>query len=319
MKQIRINNNDANQRLDKFLVKLMPSLPKGMLYKGLRKNCIKVNGKHIKDGAFKLSEGDELALYFSDEFFKTPKYVYDFMKIEPKLDIVYEDKNLILVNKPQGICVHEDENQDGDNLLAHIKSYLYKKGEYDPERENTFAPALANRIDKGTGGIVIGAKNADALRILNEKIKDKEIKKYYLCLAYGHFDTDSGRIEGFIKRDTSTKTVTVFDSFTEGSKDMLTLYKVLEEFPEYALVEAELKTGRTHQIRAGFAHIGHPLLGDRKYGDENINKRFPYLFQALYAYRIAFDFESGAGILEYLNGKEFKIENVSFKEKQKRV
>lgn len=312
MKQITISGNDQNQRLDKFLTKLMPKMPQSMLYKGLRKNCVKINGKHIKDGSYKLSFGEVLSLYFGDEFFEKPSYSYDFVKITPKLDILYEDSNLLLLNKPQGICVHEDASQDQNNLLTHIKSYLYKKGEYFPELENTFSPALANRIDKGTGGIVIAAKNAEALRILNEKIKNREIQKYYLCLADGIFDKKSGEISGFLRRNEATRTVEFFDTPAENAKNVLTLYKVLEEFPNYSLLEVELKTGRTHQIRASMAHIGHHILGDRKYGREN-NSNF--LYQALYAYKLRFDFSSDAGILQYLNGKEFEIKDVCFAQK----
>jgi len=313
MRQITVNSNDKNQRLDKFLTKLMPALPQSMLYKGLRKNCVKIDGKHIKDGAYILKEGELLSLYFKDEFFITPAFSNDFMKITPKLNILYEDENILLIDKPQGICVHEDTNQNSDNLLAHIKSYLYKKGEYKPELENTFAPALANRIDRGTGGIVIAAKNAESLRILNEKIKNREIKKFYLCLANGIFDKKEGEIKGFLLRDKTTRSVMVFDEPTEDSKDILTLYKVLEEYPNYSLVEVQLMTGRTHQIRASFAHIGHYILGDRKYGKDNNSD---YLYQALYSYKIHFAFENDAGILEYLNGKEFEVKNVSFAQKK---
>lgn len=313
MQKITAGKNDAGQRLDKFLAKLMPKLPKNMLYKGIRKNCVKVNGKHIKDGAYRLSAGDTLSLYFSDDFFEKPSYFSDFLNISPSLDIIYEDENLLLVNKPQGVLVHEDNEQNPENLLSHIKSYLYQKGEYLPEDENTFAPALANRIDRGTGGIVISAKNAEALRIVNEKIKDREIKKSYLCLAHGHFDTKDGEISGYLLRNENSRKVVFSDMPFGGAKKTLTKYRVLEEFPDYSLVEAELETGRTHQIRAGFSHIGHPLLGDRKYAPPEINRKFSFSNQALYAYKLEFKFLSSAGILEYLNDKSFEIKDVEFR------
>ena len=309
MREITVERNDAGQRLDKFLTKLMPRIPQSMLYKGLRKNCVKLNGKHIKDGAFKLSEGERLTLYFSDEFFEKPSYSKDFMNISPKVDIIYEDENLLLVNKPQGMTVHEDDSGDPENLLSHIKSYLYRSGEYSPDKENTFAPALANRIDRGTGGIVIAAKNAAALRILNEKIKNREIKKLYLCLAYGHFDEKEGVISGYLLRDEKSRKVTFFDTPVENAKKAVTKYRVLEEFPDYSLVEAELETGRTHQIRAGFSHIGHPLLGDRKYAPRDITARFDFKHQALFAYKLSFEFTTDAGILEYLNRRTFEVGN----------
>ena len=313
MQEIAVGKNDANQRLDKFLLKLMPNIPKSMLYKSLRKNCVKINGRHIKDGSARLSEGDILSLYFADSFFEKPSYAADFMKISPVLDIIYEDENLIIVNKPQGVLVHEDEKQNPDNLLSHIKSYLYKKGEYLPDEEHTFAPALANRIDRGTGGIVLAAKNAETLRILNEKIKNREIKKFYLCLAYGHFREKEAEIRGYILRDDKSKKTLFSEKETAGSKETVTAYRVLEEFPEYSLLEIELKTGRTHQIRAVLAHLGHSLLGDRKYTKAEINRKFPFSEQALYAYKIKFDFKSDAGLLEYLDGRIFEIENAEFK------
>lgn len=313
MRSITIGKNDADQRLDKFLTKLMPTIPQALLYKSIRKNCVRVNGKHIKDISFKLSEGDSLSLYFSDDFFEKPSYSADFIKISPNPDIIYEDDNLLLINKPQGVLVHEDNGQNPENLLSHIKSYLYQKGEYSPDTENTFAPALANRIDRGTGGIVIAAKNAESLRILNAKIKSREVKKLYLCLAYGYFEKKTGEISGYLLRDEQKRKVTFSDNPFSGAKKTLTKYRVLEEFPDYSLVEAELETGRTHQLRAGFAHIGHPLLGDKKYTPQKINRRFTYTAQALFAYKLKFEFETDAGILEYLNGKSFEIKDVKFK------
>ena len=313
MREITVNENDGNKRLDKVLAKLMPSLSKNLLYKSLRKNCVKVNGKHIKDGAFKLLNGDVLTLYFDDSLFEKPSYYADFLKISPKLNIVYEDENLLLANKPQGVLVHEDNSQNPENLLSHIKSYLYKKGEYSPDNENTFAPSLANRIDRGTGGIVIAAKNAEALRVLNEKIKNREVKKFYLCLARGHFKEKEGEIDGYILRDEKSRKTAFFDEPVPFSKETSTAYRVLEEFPDYTLLEVELKTGRTHQIRASLSHIGHPLLGDRKYAKPDFSHKSDYSYPALFAYKLKFEFTEDAGILEYLNGKCFEIKDVEFK------
>ena len=312
MKEVIINKNDAGQRLDKFLTKLLPNLPQSMLYKSLRKNCVKVNGKHVKDGAFKVKAGDTLNLYLKDEFFETPDPDTAFMRIIPRLDIVYEDENILLADKKQGMCVHADDSGSTDTLIEHIKAYLWQKGEFVPEAENTFTPSLCNRIDRNTGGIVIAAKNAESLRILNQKIKDRELEKCYLCLILGHLDKKSGVLKGYILKDEQKKQVYVFDSPKKGTKSYSTKYKVLKEYPEYSLVEAELETGRTHQIRAGFAAIGHPLLGDGKYGTNEINKRFSYSGQALYSYKLKFTFKTDAGMLEYLNGREFEVKNVTF-------
>ncbi len=315
MKEITVNKNDAGLRLDKLLTKLCPNLPTAMLYKSLRKNCVRVNGKHVKDGSFKVKNGDILTLYLKDEFLDSPNPDTAFMKIEPQLDIVYEDENIILVDKKQGMCVHADADGSTDTLIEHIKSYLYRKGEFRPEDENTFAPALCNRIDRNTGGIVIAAKNAETLRILNQKIKDRELEKRYLCLVWGHLDKKSGTVKGYLFKDEQKKQVYVYNSPKKGAKSFCTRYRVLKEYPNYSEVEATLETGRTHQIRAGFASIGHPLLGDGKYGTNEINRQFSYCGQALYSYRLKFDFSSDAGILEYLNGREFEVKNVRFAQK----
>lgn len=315
MREIIINKNDSGMRIDKLITKLFPALPQSMLYKSLRKNCVKINGKHIKDGGFRVTKGDIMTLYLREEFLETPDPDTAFMKITPQLNIVYEDENIILVDKKQGMCVHADDEGSTDTLIEHIKSYLWRKGEFLPQEENTFAPSLCNRIDRNTGGIVIAAKNAESLRILNQKIKDRELEKKYLCLVFGHLDKKSGKISGFLFKDEKKKQVFVFDSPKKGALSFSTLYRVLQEYPDYSLVEAELETGRTHQIRAGFAHIGHPLLGDGKYGTNEINKKYPYLGQALYSYKLKFAFRTDSGILEYLKGREFEIKNVTFQKK----
>ena len=315
MREIMINKNDSGMRIDKLITKLFPALPQSMLYKSLRKNCVKINGKHIKDGGFKVFKGDIMTLYLKDEFLETPDPDTAFMKITPRLNIIYEDENIILVDKKQGMCVHADDEGSTDTLIEHIKSYLWRKGEFLPQEENTFAPALCNRIDRNTGGIVIAAKNAESLRILNQKIKDRELEKKYLCLVFGHLDQKAGRISGFLFKDEKKKKVFVYDFPKKGALSFSTLYRVLQEYPDCSLVEAELETGRTHQIRAGFAHIGHPLLGDGKYGTNEINRKFPYSGQALYSYKLKFTFKSDAGILEYLKGREFEIKDVTFQKK----
>lgn len=287
-----------------------------MLYKSLRKDCVKVNNKHIKDGSFKVTEGELIKLYIKDEFLEAPDSDTAFMKIEPKLNIVYEDDNIMLLDKKQGMCVHADDNGSTDTLIDHIKSYLWRKGEFNPDKENSFCPSLCNRIDRNTGGIVIAAKNAETLRIMNQKIKDREIQKKYLCLVYGNLPKKSGKLSGYILKDEKKKQVYVYDTPKKGALSYSTLYRVIHEYPEYSEVEAELETGRTHQIRAGFAHIGHPLLGDGKYGTNEINRQFPYYGQALYSYKLKFTFKTNSGILDYLNGKEFSVKDVKFQKKR---
>lgn len=295
MKQITITKNDAGQRLDKFLSKFMPALPKSMLYKSLRKNCVRINGRHEKDGAHMLCEGDVLSLYFRDEFFEKKKEkIFNYGKI----DVVYEDENILIVNKPAGLLVHADADGTADTLIGRIHGYLYQKGEYDPDREQSFTPALCNRIDRNTEGLVIAAKNAPALRIINEKIKRREIKKYYLCITEGIPPKNSDTLIGALTR--GDRRVTVGE---HGDKEIQTRYTVLKKNDAHALLEIELLTGRTHQIRAQLAQIGCPLAGDTKYGAARTRG-----YYQLCSFKIVFDFITDAGEMNYLNGKRITID-----------
>lgn len=312
MREIKINKNDAGQRLDKFLTKFLPSMPTNMLYKSLRKNCVRINGKHTKDGSIKLCEGDILNLYLKDEFFEKPNPDTAFLKIKPNISIIYEDENIILVDKKSGMVVHADNDGDTNTLIAHIHSYLYHKGEYNPNEENSFAPSLCNRIDRNTGGIVIAAKNAESLRIMNQKIKDREMTKLYLCIVYGQLKKKQGELFGYLFKDEKKNQVYVYTEPRKGAKTIITKYRVLSEKKDMSLVEVDLITGRTHQIRAHFASIAHPLVGDGKYGINKINKQLGFSYQALYSYKLIFNFTTDGGILSYLNGKTFTVPNVEF-------
>lgn len=314
MREFIVGKNDKDQRLDKFLTKLCPNMPEAMIYKSLRKECVRVNGKHIKDGAHRLFEGDVLKLYIKDEFFQ--KVVSDdvFYSLEPKLDIVYEDENIILVDKKVGMVVHADEDKASVSMIDHIKAYLYKKGEYLPNEENTFVPALCNRLDRNTSGIVIAAKNAEALRIMNQKVKDRELKKLYLCIVVGYLEKKEDELVAWLFKDEKEKRVYVYNESKKGTKTIITKYRVLKEKNGLSLVEVDLITGRTHQIRAHFASINHSLLGDGKYGNNKINKENNINHQALCAYKLVFDFKTDAGILSYLDKKEFEVKDVWFKD-----
>ena len=312
MKSFTIAKNDAGQRLDKFITKAVPLLPQGLMYKYIRTKRIKVNSKR-SEISYKLVEGDTVDMYINDEFFVPAKEHFDFLSASKKLDIIYEDENILLLNKKVGLLSHPDDTEYNDTLITRVKRYLYEKGEYDPRDEQSFTPSLVNRIDRNTGGIVIAAKNAESLRILNQKLKDRELEKYYLCVIHGSMKQKSGVLEGWLTKDEKKNKVTVSERRTEGAKQICTKYAVLAENGGLSLVEVELLTGRTHQIRAHFASVGHPLLGDGKYGSNALNKPLGYKKQFLYSYKLKFAFTTDAGILEYLNGRTFIAPEVWFK------
>ncbi len=314
MREFVIGENDANQRLDKYISKAFPLIPKSLMYKYIRSKRIKVNSKKCDIG-FKLQKGDVVSLYINDEFFapKAPKY--DFMGAGKNLSIVYEDENILLADKPVGLLSHPDADEYNDTAITRIKRYLYEKHEYCPENEMSFAPALVNRIDRNTAGIIIAAKNAEALRILNEKLKNRELHKLYLCVVIGKLQKESGVLKDSLQKNEKQNKVYVSKGASANAKSISTKYRVLGYKNGLSLIEVELLTGRTHQIRAHFAFYGHPLLGDGKYGTNAENKRFGgYKKQFLYSYKLIFDFKTDAGILNYLNKKEFEVENVWFKD-----
>ena len=315
MRELIIGKNDAGARLDRFVSKALPLLPPALLQKYIRIKRIKVNGGRAQRDQ-RLTEGDVVQLYINDEFFDKPSEENMFLTLfKPQVDIVYEDENLLLVNKRPGLVVHADETEKVNTLINHIQAYLYQKREWNPRWENAFAPALCNRIDRNTGGMVIAAKNAETLRIINEKIRLREIDKRYLCITVGRPKPPEGRIECFLLKDEQKKQVSVYHKPVPGGKTAVTDYRTLETRGELSLVEAGLETGRTHQIRASFADLGCPLLGDGKYGRGDINRRYGETRQALYAYELTFDLPTDAGLLNYLRGRTFTVENVPFRAK----
>ena len=315
MKELTVGQNDAGQRLDRFVGKAVPLLPESLLQKYIRLKRIKLNGKGAKRDV-RLNAGDVLSLYINDEFFEKPREETSYLKVgTPKLDIVYEDENILLLDKKPGVLCHSAGVWDYNTLIANVQAYMAQKGEWKPKEENSFAPALCNRIDRNTGGIVIAAKNAEALRILNEKIKDREIEKFYLCAVQGRPSPTSGRLENFLFKDAQKNQVFIKNKPEPGTKTAITEYMLLCAKGALSLVECRLLTGRTHQIRAQMAHAGWPLLGDGKYGKERFNREFGEKGQALYSYRLRFEFPTDAGLLNYLKGREFSVSKVDFAEK----
>lgn len=312
MKNFTIQKNDSDQRLDKYITKSFPNLPKALMYKYIRLKRIKVNGKRAEIST-RLKIGDVVDMYINDEFFEKSETRYDFMSASKNLDIIYEDKNIMLLNKKIGLLSHPDDSEYVDTLITRIKRYLYEKGEFRPDDETSFTPALVNRIDRNTSGIVIAAKTAEALRVLNQKMKDRELHKFYLCVVHGTPKEKSGILEGYLVKDENKNKVFVSRKRSDGAKLIRTKYNVLKSKNGLSLVEVDLLTGRTHQIRAHFASIGHPLLGDGKYGSNALNKKSGLKKQCLCSYKLKFDFTTDAGSLDYLNGKEFEIKDVWFR------
>ena len=311
MKEFTIGKNDAGQRLDRFLSKAVPLLPASLAQKYIRIKRIKLNGGRAERDT-RLNAGDVLQLYINDEFFDKPREDNAFLTVAtPKLNIVYEDEHILLADKRPGLAVHPHDGAEyGRTLIDHIQAYLYQKREWRPREENAFTPALCNRIDRNTGGIVIAAKTAEALRVLNQKIKDREMDKRYFAIVEGTPKPREGSLKGYLFKDAKKNRVFVTDTPQPGAKTCQTNYKVLASGNGLSLVECQLITGRTHQIRAQFAHAGHPLLGDGKYG--KLDKRFDRNIQALYSYKLTFTFTTDAEGLAYLNGKTFQVEQVDF-------
>ena len=311
MRILTIAKNDAGQRLDKFLSKAVPAMPKSLLYKSVRTKKIKVNRKRTDPG-YLLTEGDTVQLFLPEDLFAKNAEKDAFRTLKPKLNIVYEDENIIICNKPSGMIVHPDEGESVNTLIGHITAYLYQNGSYDPDAEQSFAPALANRIDRNTSGLVIAAKNAASLRELNRMVKERTIRKEYLCAVHGIPERKEATLTGYLTKDADANLVTIYrtplaDVKKSDLKTIVTKYRVLTNTSDLSLLRVELVTGRTHQIRAHLASIGHPLLGDGKYGINREDKKRGYAYQALTAYSLTFG--GGGETLSYLDGKVFTVDS----------
>ncbi|MBQ8915188.1 MAG: RluA family pseudouridine synthase [Clostridia bacterium] len=310
MQKFVLNKNDASQRLDKFLQKTLKGIPLSLLYKYIRKKRVKVNGKRAKENQI-LCEGDVIELYIPDEFSKAESDLSEYDKVKASPVVVYEDENIIICDKRAGMLSHTgDRGENGaaaiperDTLIFLICASLYKKGEYDPDSEASFAPALANRLDRNTGGLVIAAKNAEALREMNRLIRDGGVDKRYLCAVHGRPSPKSATLKAYLFKNSKTKTVTVYPEQRKGAKEIITSYTTEKYSKEHdlSLLQVHLETGRTHQIRAHLAYAGHPLLGEGKYGENRADRALGYKYQALYSWLLTFSVPDGP--LSYLDGK----------------
>ena len=311
MKSISVDKSWDGRRLTRFLQKTMPSATMGQIRKFLRLGRIKVDGKKGTEETL-LTEGTVVDLYVEDEFFAEVEREDPFYsKIRPRLTILYEDAHIMLLDKRAGLICHPDEGEKVNTLLTHAQAYLYQKGEWTPG--SGFAPALCNRIDRFTAGVVILAKTPEALHAMDQKIRTHEVQKYYLCIVHGRMKHPDGTLRHYLIKKPEQKKVTVLKRNEPGSKEAVTYFQAIDERGGLTLCECLLGTGRTHQIRAQFAAIGHPLLGDNQYGSAKQNEKYGRVNgQALCAYRLIFDFEGDSGCLEGINGRTFQVRDVPF-------
>ena len=292
-----IGRNSCDIRADRFLIKATTA-PSSLIYKAFRKKDVKINGKWIKED-YILREGDVLRIYIKEDF-RREKEV---SKVTLTAPIVFEDENIIIFNKPATLPCQPDEKHKGNTLSDMLKSYLIEKGEYNPENESSFSPALCNRLDTNTSGLIIGAKNAAALRDMNEQIRERNVHKYYLCILENVPAEKSAFVNAHIIKEETTNTSRIAD---EG-KEISMQYKVIKEFDGKAVVEVLLHTGRSHQIRAYFSSIGCPLVGDSKYGAKTNEG------QALCSYKIRFGFpDEYEGVLSYLKDSQIQLDRIDF-------
>ena len=311
MKAVQIDKQWDGRKLVRFLQKTMPSAGMGQIRKFLRLGRIKVDGKKGNEET-QLTAGQTVEMYVEDSFFEAvPREDPFYSKIRPKLTILYEDAHIMLLDKRAGLICHPDDGEKVHTLLTYAQAYLYQKGEWNPQ--SGFAPALCNRIDRFTAGVVILAKTQEALSAMDEKIRTHEVQKYYLCIVHGRMKHPDGTLRHYLMKKPEQKKVTVLKKNEPGSKEAITYFQAIDENNGLTLCECLLGTGRTHQIRAQFAAIGHPLLGDNQYGSAKQNEKYGRVTgQALCAYRLIFDFEGDAGCLEGLNGRTFQVRDVPF-------
>lgn len=305
MKEIIITKQEENQRLDKFLLKYFNTAPKAFIYKMLRKKRIKLNTKKA-EGNEMLAEGNTLQFYLAEETMS------GFME-EKKLDlcerhfgIIYEDDQILLVSKPAGLLTHPEKPGEKNTLIDQILSYLYEKGQYLPTKESSFTPAVCNRLDRNTSGLIIAGKTLAAVQNINEAIAQHRLEKNYLTMVKGKI-TKEGTLSGWLKKEERNNQVKVTIKEQEGSKQVITKYRPLKNTADFTMLEIQLVTGKSHQIRAHLKAIGHPVVGDRKYGDEKVNQIFKEQYalsnQFLHAYKLTW--KQSTGILSYLMGMEF--------------
>lgn len=306
MQEIKIGNNEEEQRIDRFLRKYFENATKSFIYKMLRKKRIKLNGNRANPEDL-IYQGDSIQMYLADETIAKFRGQEKEIDGSNNLHVIYEDDNIVLINKAKGTLAHSSSSEDAEvNVVDEFVSYLYSKGEYLPSEEKTFTPSICNRLDRNTSGIVIGAKNYNTLKEINSALKSREIERYYKTIVKGKMIEDQS-LEGYLVKNEKNNKVSISQESQKDGKEIKTDIRVLKSTKDYSLVEINLITGRTHQIRAHLSSINHEVIGDLKYGNSRVNKYFKDKYnltgQYLHAYKVIF---KGLGNgLEYLNNKQF--------------
>jgi 23S rRNA pseudouridine955/2504/2580 synthase len=300
MKEIVIRDNEAGQRFDKFLRKYLPQMPLSAIYKSIRKRDITINGAKASE-KYMLQSGDIVAFKMEVDSIKKEKSM-DFLNVEYDFKTAFEDENIVVVQKLPGQLVHPDEGNQL-TMTEQVMAYLYDKGEYNPNEEKIFSPSPCNRLDRNTEGLVVFAKNYETLKEMNEGIKNGTVKKYYSTIVNGKLK--DGVYTAYVVKNQSSNRVSVSDNRTAGSKEIITGITTEETTGQFSLLEIELITGRSHQIRAHLSHMGNPIVGDPKYGDKKMNSIFRDRFGLEGQLLIAYKLQLGGffGKLSYLNGK----------------
>lgn len=306
MRELKIGKNENNQRLDRFIKKYLEKAPAGFIYKMIRKKNIELNGKRAKPETM-IYEGDKVQLFLAEDTIKKFEAEEEEITTDKRLNIVYEDDNIVLINKESGLLSHGRGGEFEENIVDSLISYLIKTGEYVPRIEKTFTPSICNRLDRNTSGLMVGAKNYKSLKMINNAFKSMDIKKFYKTIVEGELQEEK-REKAYIIKDEEKNRVSIASKGEEESKKIVTGVRSLKVKNGYSLVEVELVTGRTHQIRIHLSSLGYPIVGDRKYGDKNVNNQFKKEYninnQILHSYKLEFGgLEEG---LEYLNGQVFE-------------